>query len=74
MPSSWIHYGLENFTIGPSDANSPHARYRRSFFVPKAWEDGRGSSCYSWQSTVRSADINFQRPHPYRTLDRNLWV
>lgn len=41
IPSSWIRYGPDTFTISQADAKSPYAWFRRSFFVPKTWSDGR---------------------------------
>jgi len=39
VPSSWFWYGTELFVV--PDGDSDHAWFRRSFFVPKEWSDGR---------------------------------
>jgi|GEM_PF-5136009 len=41
VPSSWVKRAYDNFTISSEDRRSPHAWFKRSFYVPQAWQDGR---------------------------------
>ena len=41
VPSSWVGYGPVNFSVSSADAAANHAWFRRTFFVPKDWSDGR---------------------------------